>query len=575
MLALAVPGCTACEHAASRSRLAVPDSNTTPAFVVYQRDDVLDGDHTTLILPIVRSGQRVALGAAIESEGMLVLDERPPGRVLLHGVGRVGDVSDDLLHRIWDLRCPLLGSAGNECSLNSKNIVNTWFEQGIARRQTNNCECYKLPYADKQVFEDRGFEIDDTFYGTTYAGTANHGYDLGLADAEEREAESCAAESEDASAWFLGGVYQQGTQLARCPAMGLDGLASAAVELLDLLPDATLPRRLPERPTSRALCITSNGYGIGAESIGWTAPPPGDPRYATPTSSGALCYPTEGEAEEDYAPYTCSTDHGEIWSVHRGHLVHSALGDSGKCTIHEVVPVRPELCTDPADPCGGLAAFRDLAERPAQPADFWVGRDEAFALVWGERPTVVASGGALVGELASPPAGDVIGVRYHADVTPLLAVATALNDAEPSFSWYPWPLQMASVPQPAPPRPVADLVVDDRGDGRAWGNRCFSEYKAKHLDAARAACERGLSIATADATRAAIYHSLGRIAEASGVLEDAAIYYRTSLALRPREETAAALRSVAAAAWADDHPADDDAADESEDEQEDDNAGVP
>ncbi|PCC70469.1 hypothetical protein SAMN02745121_06612 [Nannocystis exedens] len=117
--------------------------------------------------------------------------------------------------------------------------------------------------------------------------------------------------------------------------------------------------------------------------------------------------------------------------------------------------------------------------------------------------------------------------------------------------WSPLPLRWPTpTALPFPSLAPRDQGFKDRRGGRDRGNRCFAHFKTGPDDAAEAACMQGLAVATDDVVRGAIYHSLGRIAEERGNDEAAAIYYRTSLALRDDEATAErfarALRSPAA-----------------------------
>lgn len=77
-----------------------------------------------------------------------------------------------------------------------------------------------------------------------------------------------------------------------------------------------------------------------------------------------------------------------------------------------------------------------------------------------------------------------------------------------------------------------DASFDDRRGGRGWGNRCFAHIGAGNLDAAQAACLRGLDEAEATTTQAAILYNLGLIAEARGWPSVAAERYQASLELR-------------------------------------------
>jgi tetratricopeptide (TPR) repeat protein len=66
------------------------------------------------------------------------------------------------------------------------------------------------------------------------------------------------------------------------------------------------------------------------------------------------------------------------------------------------------------------------------------------------------------------------------------------------------------------------------------GNTCFMYIGIEQWRDAEQACLRGLSVADEPSTRGAILYNLGLIAEAEGAREQAGLYYRESLAVRPR-----------------------------------------
>jgi tetratricopeptide (TPR) repeat protein len=230
--------------------------------------------------------------------------------------------------------------------------------------------------------------------------------------------------------------------------------------------------------------------------------------------------------------------------VRRGRLVRTQVGTDllNSCVCHEWTPVSPQACPSAADACGRTSAFPALK---GAADEFWVSADERAALVLSATPTLLAS----AGRLRAPVDGltwdrkstRILGVRHHAHIDPLVrAGATTATAAEEVVApmWLPVPLQWptTTVP-PVPPLAAQDRGRGDRRGGREWGNRCFSHFKARRYDAAEAACAQGLAIATDEAVRGAIFHSLGRISEARGDVDAALVYYRTSLALRPDEAT--------------------------------------
>ncbi|MBK8235525.1 MAG: hypothetical protein IPK74_08230 [Deltaproteobacteria bacterium] len=242
--------------------------------------------------------------------------------------------------------------------------------------------------------------------------------------------------------------------------------------------------------------------------------------------------------QDEYDDISCTPLDGWLHSLHRGSWVTSNFGTDAvvSCVWHYVTPARPGVCPTAADPCGDPTVLRGLTETSS---DFWVANDGALALVWSDPPELWAH--AVDGDLPVRVRLDlerrddepVIGVREFADVSAL--EAALVSTTEPM-------LEPRTRDQDAAVRPAQD--VRDRGDGRAWANQCFAEFKAGRLDAAVAACEWALTIATSPTVRGAIYYSLGRVAETRGHEIAAAAHYRTSLALREDETTSNALDRV-------------------------------
>jgi hypothetical protein len=193
-------------------------------------------------------------------------------------------------------------------------------------------------------------------------------------------------------------------------------------------------------------------------------------------------------------------------------------------------------CPSANDPCGPASAFPALGDDD----DEWIATDGAHALVLvgddfrrSHLRLLSRATDAARPDLPVPfDANDVLGVRVHADARLLAELA---DRGLPDVS-----RPVACTPASAPS--TIALAADDEGfvdthEGSDWGNRCATHLHAGELDAAEAACARGLAMATRGSTRGAIEYNLGRIAEARGDRALARAHYAQSLVDRPGNAT--------------------------------------
>ena len=320
-----------------------------------------------------------------------------------------------------------------------------------------------------------------------------------------------------------------------------------------------------------------------------------------------LCPPASDDDDEndDDGCSSCneySAETGEVLYLARGfvYAVEDNMFHAGAMRWIARGPARPSTCPSSADPCGDPSAFPFLASLPVS-SDFWVASDGAAALVGDDEGFVIHRRGveAPSGSLASDMAGDVVGVRYHADATALREVMSRRRSPAVQVQALPTPGARCSSTDEceggqrcedgacwAPCQSNADcesrgvcagrcsegaclppgrcatdehcldddvcdegrcglpsrLAETDRDfvdpqQGRGWGNRCWTHFEAGRLSHARAACERGLRASPTPATRGALLYNLGRIAEARGRTSDARARYRGSLEVRPGNTT--------------------------------------
>ncbi len=255
--------------------------------------------------------------------------------------------------------------------------------------------------------------------------------------------------------------------------------------------------------------------------------PDQEPPWPLPDS---LCRPGRGDdcscMDDDYFE-------SQVFTVRRGWVwrVQDEVSHAGGSRRIARARARPDRCPGLNDPCGDPEPF---GPRPkGYRREFWVmtdgtarlsatrydyqlsRQDAAYPPVRFELPGVHAS-------------TDVIGIRQHTDVGPLLAVmrrhasrgaATATPPDEATCT-------------PPVLRPTDATFVDTRG-GRGWGDRCFIHIQLRNWNAAEATCLRGLEVATEDETRGALLYNLGRVAEGRGLVGHAMEQYRRSLVVRP------------------------------------------
>lgn len=515
---VAVVGCRGPAAAVAPSPLDAPSKapvkppHVRAGFVLYTVDD--DGARSTWVVPYTPGDTRET-EPALELAGWWVQEDEP-ARVTAWNRGETdgsSPLSEATASRLWDARCPVGSTTKGACTWPPGQVVTSFAADGAVREQLVDgeaCACFKLPVADRAVLLAGKYQA----------------LDQGIAPGEDDE-ESCdlAYHFVDSTvAALLGGVMQS---FKLYNDLTCDGTRATDVSVeQEPLAGTTA---LPSAAVSNRFCSVSDDPQV----LDWTLPPGfEEPVDDEPTAKD------EEDGETD-----CDID-GEFWSVRRGHLVRTEVGAHvwQTCACHASTPVSPKQCGSAADPCGSAAAFPGLLESSAE---FWVDADERAALVLGDKPAILFAGGRLRAPLdprflpRSDHSERIVGVRHHRSIDPL-ARASAAEVEDPALSWLPVALRWPTATVTAPPVPALAPADRDRVDprgGRDWGNRCFAHFKAGRLDAAEAACTRGLDVATDEAIRGAIHHSLGRIAEARGDDEAAVVHYRTSLALREDDAT--------------------------------------
>jgi hypothetical protein len=448
-----------------------------------------------------------------------------------------------------------------------------WVGGRVGERE-RPCACVHLPYLDHEIFVAEG--LDDAWELDSLREFLGDGHEVPPAEDEEGE----DGEDDNGNATADDEECYDRCSNGECTFMTLASILGGTIQALEEYENVECGNRQSTADVERWPMSTSSPIdlpnwaqlvpfvetlrvdGDGAE-VPWQVP-------LRSLSAGAGDRDTvDNDTDPEAAP--CEPLDGNIYSLHRGLLVRSTVGLDQwvSCARHEVAPATPTNCPTADDPCGDPALFPPLATADAA-TDFWVASDGSAALVWSTPPHVLAwspeskveadgnpvevavafpgpgSPGSPGGE---PPHGTVVGVQYYADAGPLeAALAASVPETDRVFEWLPWPLTLGGPAAIAgPPRPPTDVArVVDRGDGKGWGNHCFSEFKAGRHQAAFDACEYALTLATSPPTRAAILHSLGLIVDHVGNERAAVAYFRTSLELREHDATRGALRAALA-----------------------------
>lgn len=424
-----------------------------------------------------------------------------------------------------------------------------------------SCACVHLPYLDRAVFLDQGLDASKDAVQDLLD-------DLPPADVSRDKSGDDEADPLDEDA-----ECDDGCADGDCTATSVVGVFGGTVQVLEEHENIDCGERfisadvdrwsLPPGPSTDLSAWATRvpfaeGPRVDGDGVEVPWPPPLDELRTV--RRGPSLVRDEDDADEDDVEW-CTPMDGEVYSIHRGLLVRSSVGldASVSCTWHYVAPATPAACPTTADPCGDPAMFPTLAAIHAQD-DFWVASDGSAALVWSATPHLLLRGPRARDPIPVPltrrgqpgadprdTLGTAVGVQHHRDARAIqAAVAASLPEAERAFGWLPWPLALGEAAPPVSPgtRPSGTQPVEDRGDGKGWGNHCFAEFKAGRLDAAFAACEHGLTIAPSTVIRGAILHSLGLIARRAGNAHAAAAYFRTSLEFRDHAATRSALRDV-------------------------------
>jgi hypothetical protein len=507
--------------------------------------------------------------------------------------GTLATPGSNALEALWAFRCRGLSGPADSCAITADTEVTIetrfataaapgiaavdqqrlWVGGRVGERE-RPCACVHLPYLDHEIFVAEG--LDDAWELDSLREFLGDGHEVPPAEDEEGE----DGEDDNGNATADDEECYDRCSNGECTFMTLASILGGTIQALEEYENVECGNRQSTADVERWPMSTSSPIdlpnwaqlvpfvetlrvdGDGAE-VPWQVP-------LRSLSAGAGDRDTvDNDTDPEAAP--CEPLDGNIYSLHRGLLVRSTVGLDQwvSCARHEVAPATPTNCPTADDPCGDPALFPPLATADAA-TDFWVASDGSAALVWSTPPHVLAwspeskveadgnpvevavafpgpgSPGSPGGE---PPHGTVVGVQYYADAGPLeAALAASVPETDRVFEWLPWPLTLGGPAAIAgPPRPPTDVArVVDRGDGKGWGNHCFSEFKAGRHQAAFDACEYALTLATSPPTRAAILHSLGLIVDHVGNERAAVAYFRTSLELREHDATRGALRAALA-----------------------------
>jgi hypothetical protein len=142
--------------------------------------------------------------------------------------------------------------------------------------------------------------------------------------------------------------------------------------------------------------------------------------------------------------------------------------------------------------------------------------------------------------LAPAPAGPAVRVGAPQRRFPVLALVIALTLVAATAA------AVALVRRPGLAQEDVGFIDTRKGGG--WGDRCFLHLQAGRLDAAKAACDRGLAMAEPRGwTRGSLLYNLGMIAEKEEDLATARQRYRESLSVRPTGSSADVVRRALAA----------------------------
>lgn len=263
------------------------------------------------------------------------------------------------------------------------------------------------------------------------------------------------------------------------------------------------------------------------------------PGWPEDVLAGAAC---ARESDDDHDDDPCGAcermagDEATASYVARGQLVRVGTNASvsWELTFVTRAPLTPATCPGPNDPCGTAATFPGVDAY----GDFWVATGGEAALVARDGDAWIWPRGGEAVAIALP-VQDILGLRFHADLRPLLAPMRAGTPDDEALAPFVSPAACAlpESPDEGPALAPEDQAFVDTHGGRDWGNRCFEHVRAGALDAAEAACERGLDLATEPSVQGALYYNFGRIAEARGDAAEARSWYERSLASRPGNRT--------------------------------------
>jgi len=542
-----------------------------PAFVVATRDG------ETVVVPVDASID------AVRAYGLWVLDESTGN------INRPAPEADEL----GIPECVAV-DATHGCPRESRWLLT----DSLTPRRDPACTCISgegSMTCDEDPFAALGRDAWEDTSGVSWAqilarraeGDADDEDDDRYADGD---GEDCG-DSDDTSVWMHGGVlYGVGVEHNGCE-------GSNTYETYRLVTELTADAVVegPADPSLQWRCVPD-----GAFLDSWAT---SDPivEFAC-TLEGGEWHDDYGDIEACVDCDRLSHTDGPIPFLINGRLFRTAgviFTSGGGPRYATSSDVRPEDCTV-SDPCGSPAGFPALiAAAEADPGvRFFVSSTGEQALIIESDEARVhhrdGDSNATVSVPVSVP-GPLLGVRFHADASRLITAMTLSVEgptpAEPTAcAWGQELVDDACVTRcaatedcrathgcetlcvggtcqelevactethpcaagarceayrcvPLPLAPADASFVDHRG-GSDWGNRCVVHLREGELDAAQAACARGLDMASRDTTRGALLYNLGLIAVRRGETALARLYFEASLVPRPSATVEQALEEA-------------------------------
>ncbi len=554
------PGAPA--RAPARSRALTPPNRA--AFVLYTREQ-------TIIL--ATSGENPVIGP-----GQWILDDRRTTRVLRHYV----TLTQDDLSRIDAPQCACEGEDGS-CRAGSVVLreLDPRTLAEVTNELTRGCSCVVGDHTLSQAAEEAQAQAREAEWNARYPQPSSDEEDEAEAD------EDCEEQGASEIASLVGGVlYEMGwTWNGGCEGASVYDAISSPFPLIDDPPES-IP--MPDD----AFLGCREGGGPGDLNRLWPLEPS---RFTCRGERGQ-----QGEDNEECGYCDSYSPEAEAYVLRSGYLwlIEDNVFHAGAMRWISRTPARRTSCPSSADPCGDPNVFPPLQEEGRDGLEFWVASDDRAALRAIAhryelfRPREHTPHATLT--LDADVTDDVIGVRYHADVSLLVRalerwrerpiVTRAETSAEATScrldedcgsdrlcdggtcrtrcerdsecqargacgafcasdgrcrfgcdSRHRCPdgqLCRAFACEPRSLLHREDAEFRDSRRGSGWGDRCYRHIERDTLWAAQAACERGLQIATEPRVRGALLFNLGLIAERRGEIARAREHYTSSLSER-------------------------------------------